>query len=307
MQPSRPACPTAQFRKALFSPSPTFVKPTIKPVPKQVEHNLYLSSRSVVHRYADAEIGANVLPLADRHLHLRQHIPIGFCMVHQIPSRQKLEHRRPQPAQTVIRPKTLADGGIKKYRLWRDVRVPRQVRAKLRLNKCIRRKELIKSSKRFERRGSASEPTRTIAGWQNNAAKQAQNRSRRPQNRVRLQTRKHYALEAQRGVANTAIPGVIDILIVDRDVDLDLIFYSEALLMNDVRRTARRARRIQPRGNHHFIFGIRLFRYQRSRQVQFATWPVWVPAQSTQVRNHVIDLLRRQRIAERRHNVRKSA
>src|SRR5882757_10466207 len=197
MQPTHPACPTAQSRKALFSPSPTFVKPTIKPVPEQVEHNLYLSSRGVVDRYADAEVGANVLPLADRHLHLRQHIPIGLCMVHQIPSRQKLEHRRPQPAQTVIRSKTLADRSIKKYRLRRDVRVPRQVRAKLRLNKCVGGKKLIKSSKRFERRGSASEPTRPIAGWQNNTANQAQNRSRWPQNRVRLQARKHYALEAQ--------------------------------------------------------------------------------------------------------------
>src|SRR5882757_340463 len=280
MQPSHPACPTAQSRKALFSPSPTFVKPTIKPVPKQVEHNLYLSSRSVVHRYADAQIGANVLPLADRHLHLRQHIPIGFCMVHQIPGRQKLEQRRPQSAQTVIRPKTLADRSIKKYRLRRDVRVPRQVRAKLRLNKCIRRKELIKSSERFKRRRSGPETSRPIAGWQNSPAKQAQNRSRWPQNRVRLQTRKHYALEAQRSVANSAIPGVIDILIVDRDVDLDLIFYSEALFMNDVSRTARRARRIQPRGNHHFVFGIRLLCNQRSRQVQFATRPVRVPAQA---------------------------
>src|SRR5712671_5366719 len=307
MQPSRPACPTAQSRKALFSPLPTFVKPTIKPVPEQVEHNLSLSSRSIVDRHTDAEIGANVLPLADRYLHLRQHIPIGLCMVHQIPGRSKLEHRRPQPAQTVIRPKTLADRSIKKYRLRRDVRVPRQVRAKLRLNKCVGRKELIKSSKRFERRGSAPEASRPIAGWQNSAAKQAQNRSRWPQNRVRLQTRKHYPLEAQRGVADTAIPGVIDILIVDRNIDLDLIFYSEPLLMNDVSRTARRARSIQPRGNHHFVFGIRLFRNQRSRQVQFATRPVRIPAQSTQVRNHVIDLLRRQRIAERRHNVRESA
>src|SRR5882724_7437790 len=241
MQPSHPACLTAQSRKALFSPSPTFVKPTVEPVPKQVEHNLYLSSRSVVDRYADAEIGANVLPLADRHLHLRQHVPISFCMVHQIPGGQKLEHRRPQPAQTVIRPKTLADRSIKKYRLRRDVRMPRQVRAELRLNKCVGRKELIKSGKRFERRGSGAETSRPVAGWQNNAAKQAQNRSRRPQNRVRLQTRKHYPLEAQRGVANAAIPGVIDILIVDRDIDLNLIFYSEPLLMNDVCRTARRA------------------------------------------------------------------
>src|SRR5258708_26700023 len=171
MQPSHPACPTAQSRKALFSPSPTFVKPTIKPVPKQIEHNLYLSSRSVVDRYADAEVGANVLPLADRYLHLRQHIPIGFCMVHQIPGCQKFEHRRPQPAQPVIRPKTLADRSIEKYRLRRDVRVPRQVRAKLRLNKCVGREELIKSSERFERRGSASEATRPIARTPNNTAK----------------------------------------------------------------------------------------------------------------------------------------
>jgi hypothetical protein len=37
----------------------------------------------------------------------------------------------------VIRRKTLADGGIKKYRLRRNVRVARQTRAELRLNKSI--------------------------------------------------------------------------------------------------------------------------------------------------------------------------
>src|SRR5882762_8846382 len=84
MQPSHPACLTAQSRKALFSPSPTFVKPTVEPVPKQVEHNLYLSSRSVVDRYADAEIGANVLSAANRHLHLRHDVPIRFRFVYQI-------------------------------------------------------------------------------------------------------------------------------------------------------------------------------------------------------------------------------
>src|SRR6267378_180480 len=152
MQPSHPACLTAQSRKALFSPSPTFVKPTVEPVPKQVEHNLYLPSRSVVHRYADAQVGANVLPAANRHLHLRHDVPIRFRFVYQIARAEKLEHRRPQPSQAVIRSKTLADGGIKKYRLRCDISMSRQVRAELRLNKCVRRKELIKSSKRFERR-----------------------------------------------------------------------------------------------------------------------------------------------------------
>src|SRR6266403_4299034 len=121
MRPSHPACPTAQSRKALFSPSPTFVKPTVEPVPKQIEHNLYLSSRSVVDRHANAQIGANVLPLADRHLHLRHDIPIRLRFVYQIARAEKLEHRRPRPSQAVIRSKTLADGGIKKYRLRRDI------------------------------------------------------------------------------------------------------------------------------------------------------------------------------------------
>jgi len=49
---------------------------------------------------------------------------------------------------------------------------------------------------------------------------------------IRLQARKHHPLQAQCGIANAAVPGVIQILKINRDVDLNLISYSEALLMN---------------------------------------------------------------------------
>src|SRR6267154_3405521 len=132
--------------------------------------------------------------------------------------------------------KALPDGGVEKYRLRRNVRVTRQIRAKLCLNKCVGGEELIKSRECFKRCGPASETARPIAGGQNSAAKQAQNRTCRPHNRVRLQARKHHPLHAQRGIPNAAIPGVIQILKVDRNIDLDLISYPEALLMNHVSR-----------------------------------------------------------------------
>src|SRR3982074_3538884 len=249
MRPRNPALPPAQLRKGPFFSSPTFVQPSVKPVPKQVEHYLYLSSRGVVGGHADTKIGADVLSPADRHLHLWHDVPIRLGVVPQIPGPDKLKHWRPQPAQPVIRRKTLPDRGIEKYRLRRNVRVTWQTRAELRLHKSIRAEKLVKSGKSFKRGRSGPKASRLVAGWQNSAAKQAQNRSR-------LQARKHDPLQAKCGVANTDIPGVILILKIDRDVNFNLIIHPEALLMNDVGRAPRSACRIHPRGDHNFIFRI---------------------------------------------------
>jgi len=72
--------------------------------------------------------------------------PVHFRFVHQIARPDKLEHRRPHSSQTMICSNTLPDGGIEKYRLRRNVRMTRQIRAKLCLNKCVGGEELIKAA-----------------------------------------------------------------------------------------------------------------------------------------------------------------
>src|SRR5258708_34922969 len=153
---------------------PAFVQSSVLPVPEQIEHDLNVSSGSVVDGNAHAEVGTDVLTLANRHLHLRQHVPICFRIVDKIPSREEFHHRRPQAAQTMIRRETLAEGGIEEDGLRGDVRVTRQVGAELRLYKRIRAEKLVKGGKSFKGCRAGPETSRFVAGGQNDAALQAE-------------------------------------------------------------------------------------------------------------------------------------
>src|SRR5689334_1109455 len=66
------------------SPSPAFVEAAIAPIPQEIQHDLDGATRGVVHRNSHAQVASDMLPLADRHLHLRQDVPIGFRFVHEI-------------------------------------------------------------------------------------------------------------------------------------------------------------------------------------------------------------------------------
>jgi hypothetical protein len=191
----------------------------------------------------------------------------------------------------VVNSDTLADRRIEKYGLRRNVRVARQIRAELRLHKSIRAKKLIKRRKSFKRRRPRSETSRSAPGWQKDATLQRENRSR-------LQVRIQRSLYGQRGVPNASIPRVVLILEIDWNIDFNLIVFPEALLVNDMTRSPRRALRIEARRQHNFVFGIRFFRNQRPRQIQFPTRPARILAEAPQIGHQVINLLRRTRRTE---------
>src|SRR5213594_1402558 len=65
-----------------------------------------------------------------------------------------------------------------------------------------------------------------VAGRHDDLSLQAQNRSG-------TQAREHFSLDPKHGIANASIPDVVLILKVDRNVDLNLIFHAEALLVNN--------------------------------------------------------------------------
>ena len=75
--------------------SPTFSQLAVLPVPENVKHQLHGSSRRITDRRANAQVSFDVLPVADRHLHLRQQVPVCLCSSGQISVGQKLHHRRP--------------------------------------------------------------------------------------------------------------------------------------------------------------------------------------------------------------------
>src|ERR1700719_616253 len=159
--------------------------------------------------------------------------------------------------------------------------MPRQVRAKLCLDKSVRPKYLIESSEGFESGGSTPKTTRLVAGGHNQASLQAEDRSRR-------QAGEHYALHPECGVTNAAVPGVVLVLKCQGDVDFNLIVLSEALLMNHVAHHAGSALRVDGVGEHSFVLGISLLGHQGSWQVQLAPRPVLLAAEATQILNDFV-------------------
>src|SRR5437868_1480811 len=123
--------------------SPALGQAAVLPVPKNVKDGLDVASGSIVDGNAHAKVGADVLTLADGHLHLRENVPIGFGAVDQITGCEKFAHRRPHPAEAVVGGKSLSDGGIEKNSLRGDVGVAGQIRSELRLNKSVGGKKLI--------------------------------------------------------------------------------------------------------------------------------------------------------------------
>src|SRR5438105_3678934 len=68
----------------LIIPLPTFIQTPILPIPEEIELDLCGSSRTVAHRHSDPQITPDMLSSAYCELHLRQQVPIHFCVVHQI-------------------------------------------------------------------------------------------------------------------------------------------------------------------------------------------------------------------------------
>ena len=128
--------------------SPSLSQAAVKPVPKEIEHDLGLAAGRVVDRCADTEARKNVLALAQGHLHLRYDVQIGFCSADEIVSGQKLDHRSPDSAVAMILGERLSDCGIQEWRPWSLTRIGREIGAALQLNETPAWKKLPECSER---------------------------------------------------------------------------------------------------------------------------------------------------------------
>src|SRR5437773_10228250 len=158
-------------------------------------------------------------------------------------------------------------------------------RAHLKLHKSIRRKKLVKSRKRLECRRASPQAMGLVAGRHDDLSLQAQNRSG-------TQAREHFSLDPKHGIANASIPDVVLILKVDRNVDLNLIFHAEALLVNNVIRYARRSPRIDCARNYNFVLRICFLGHEGPRQIHLPTRPMLIATETSHVLDHLTDLLK---------------
>src|SRR6202158_96162 len=120
----------------------------------------------------------HVLPPAYGDLHFRQNIPSGFCPRREITYRQKLNHRRKQPSQHVVLSHRLPYRDPPVHAARSHLRIKRQVRPQLGLQKRVLLEQLIERRKGLELRGPRTEPSLAVPGRQQKTALQTQDRTR---------------------------------------------------------------------------------------------------------------------------------
>ncbi len=85
------------------------------------------------------------------------------------------------------------------------------------------------------------------------------------------------------------------------DRDLVLAARADAVFVHDLVRDALLAARRHAGGQHGFVFGKRLLREERAREVEVTSRPRGVVAERPEILDGPLDLLDRQRVAELRH------
>src|SRR3984957_18257590 len=287
----------SHFPKAVSSP--TVPQLSIRPVPEEIEEHLRSSPTRIREWLPHAKADAHVLSPAYGDLHLRQNIPVRASARLEVPHGQKLHHRRKQPSQHMVRRHRLPYSHPPEHAARSYARIHRQVRPQLGLQKRVLLEQLIECCEGLELRRPRTEPSLAVPGRQQNTALQTQDRTR-------PQTGKHLPLQRQRNVPKTRRPVVRLVRIVHRNIGFKLgPGVDDRSFINDIRSPRRRPRRTRGRRNHNLVLWKRLLRYQCPWQIQLAQRIVVdIFAESPHVRDHIVDLLVRQQIPKRRHNLR---
>ena len=112
----------------------------------------------------------------------------------------------------------------------------------------------------------------------------------------------HDPLEGHRDVAEATVPLARGVLLEGQwRHQFNLVPSPDAPLVDQLVAHGPVIARGHRRRPHHFVLGERLFGEKRPRQIQVASWPARVTAERSHVADRQRDLVRRERIAERRH------
>jgi len=100
---------------------------------------------------------------------------------------------------------------------------------------------------------------------------------------------------------------VVLVLKMNGHVDFDLIFFAEALLVNDVAYETGSVLRVERGRDDDFVLGIGFFGGDGAREIQFAARPGGFFAETAHVADDSIDLFRGKRIGKAGHDLREAA
>src|SRR5437868_2978276 len=107
--------PLSKASRPIGPSSPALAQPAVEPVPQKIKQKLSRATRRIVDRKSQPDIRANMLPLAERHLELRQEVPVRLLTRPQLPVGEQLHHWRPKTAEPHPLPEALADHGAQEH------------------------------------------------------------------------------------------------------------------------------------------------------------------------------------------------
>ena len=213
-----------------------------------------------------------MLAPAQRDLHLRHDVPVGFSAVHQVAGGEKLHHGRPLAAEPMIGGDGLSNGGVVEEALRRFIGMSRQIGAHLELYPRVGGEELIEGGE-WLKDGSAGAAQPGASGGRQHPALQAENRAG-------SQAGKHHMLQPERNVAHVAGVVVIDVLHVPWNIDFELVEGPETLFMDEVGAPSRRAAGICGGRIDQFFFRKCFFSDECARKVELAARPAVARAEA---------------------------
>jgi len=191
--------------------------------PTDIEDGLDGTISSVRDGNAKAQIGADVLELAERHLELRDDVPICSRVGSEVTVSDEFRHGSPHAAKPAGLAKALAQSCSPEHRTGRFRRIRVLIGSGLELDEAVGGQQLREGGEAFERRDTGSKAVSPVAAGNDDSTE-------RGQNGACVEIGDEHAFYAERRVTDATIPEPRRLAIeCNRDVDLDLIAGTETL------------------------------------------------------------------------------
>src|SRR6185295_7272787 len=150
----------------------------IEPIPEQIEHDLLGTSRGVIHGDPEARARPDVVPLAERDLHFRHDIPVGFLTADKFSIGEEFDHGGPLAAKAPPLAEGFACHRSPEHGSRGVIGVRRQLDSALELQEAVLRQQLSIRSESLEDRDSGAHPSGLIASRQDDLALDAEDGAR---------------------------------------------------------------------------------------------------------------------------------
>src|SRR3990172_4772494 len=239
---------------------PAIEEPAIEPVPEKIDKHPPVSAAALVERQLHACADHDVLPAVQRHLHLRDEVPLHVVARRHFTLADELHHGRPAPAVLSLQERA-PERRPKKRGVVGDLMIQRALEAAVEMEKTVGGQNLADGYERLDDGDAAAQAFALLARGKLHFAADAGDRAG-------VQASEHDPLECERDIAEPAAPGAGPALLhVERDRHLVLTARSDPPLVDEGAVRGLAAAPIENGRHHRFVLRERLFGDERARQV----------------------------------------